>query len=487
MTGGRLAELARLHGIQPAYRDAFGHRREASRETLLALLRTLGVPVESSADVPALLESRREELERRPAEPVAVAWEGRLELPVRFPSPGGAPETVGCELQLEGGGTRRWRLAPERGPGGTKESGEPRHVLRLPGTLPLGYHRLHLELDRGSADVLVLAAPRRAFGSERDPTAPREPRAWGVFLPLHALRTARSWGTGDLTDLARLTGWVAGAGGGMVGTLPLYASFLGAGREPFEPSPYAPASRLFWNELYADPEAAPELERSKLARELLGSTAFREELADLRNADLVDYRQAMRVKRRVLRALAEAAFEDGGVARRAELEAFVREHPELEDYAAFRARTERDGPWGTWGGRPDEVDPDSRHYHLYVQWLVHSQMGALAAVYLDLPLGVHPDSYDLWRHRELFAEGVSAGAPPDPFFSRGQSWGFPPLHPERQRAEGYAHLRRVLSTAMEASGVLRIDHVMALHRLFWVPSGHDATEGAYVRYPAEEL
>ncbi len=616
---GLLEELARLHGIDCVYDDAFGTRRAVSDATLFALLRALGVPVSAANDLRPALDARRRQLAARVVEPVTVAWDGKLALPLRLGDGRGeaAERPVDLTVELEGGEARSWRLTPQpaaywerselsglpgrsgsAGPAGrTAEGGglpiaPPTHVLRPPEPLPLGYHRARLSgLAEGmgpgpgggpggaggvptgetggsgrtrerSGEILVIAAPRRAYGAGLGPwdegTADtgrtgqdRSARRWGTFLPLYALRTARSWGTGDLTDLEDLLAWTRELGGSMVGTLPLFAAFLGAGREPFDPSPYAPASRLFWNELFVDPERAPGLEAAPGARKLLESEAFRDEIAALRRADTVDYREAARAKRRVLTALAEAAFGvatssgapgEGGAGGRAgtrargsgrhgsgvlaaALEQHRRDRPEAEEYAAFRARTEREGPWSGWnggwnGGRSGASDgtessgavhrtaggavgrtddgpgASAWRYHLYVQWLAERQMtevaqsGAGAAehgLYLDLPLGVHGDSYDLWRHRELFATGASVGAPPDPFFVQGQSWGFPPLHPERQRRDGYRYLRQVLATAMGASSVLRIDHVMSLHRLFWVPAGRPATEGAYVHYPAEEL
>jgi len=523
----RLDDLARLYGIQRTYHDAFGHRRSASSETVLALLGSLGASIGESAgnlDVDDAIDERLDALAHRPVEPVAVAWEGRLDLPIRPTTAGDAGEhPVDCELELEDGESRRWRLTPD--PPRAADDGSSR-VLRLPEALPFGYHRLLLRLGarstgRGGAatrtEVLVISAPRRAYQGERP--AGETAADWGVFLPLYALHAERSWGVGDLADLARLGRWTAGRGGRVVGTLPLFASFLGAGREPFEPSPYAPASRLFWNELYLDPEAAPELARSREARKLLESTALRETLASLRRSDTVDYREAMAAKRPVLEALAQAAF-GGNLPEAAfepgrgdsDLHRFVGERPSLREYAAFRARTERDGPFRGWqgdepaavghGDQIGAVDPEVERYHLYVQWLAEGQLrraaeacrpvaaapdGGGGGLYLDLPLGVHPDSYDLWRHRHLFAEGAEAGAPPDPLFAGGQRWGFAPFHPERQRAEGYTHLRQMLGTAMAPAAVLRIDHVMGLHRLYWVPGGRPATDGAYVRYPAEEL
>ncbi len=145
--------------------------------------------------------------------------------------------------------------------------------------------------------------------------------------------------------------------------------------------------------------------------------------------------------------------------------------------------------------KPGDYDEDSRRYHLYVQFLASEQLRALAdtagkkgaGLYLDFPLGVNADSYDVWRERKVFALGVSGGAPPDAFFSKGQEWGFPPIHPENQRAQGYRYLRDCLRHHMQLAGMLRIDHMMGLHRLYWVPRELGPKQGVYVRYPAEEL
>jgi 4-alpha-glucanotransferase len=182
---------------------------------------------------------------------------------------------------------------------------------------------------------------------------------------------------------------------------------------------------------------------------------------------------------------------------------FVSDHPQVEDYARFRAAGERlRSSWWVWPEplrdgtvTPGDYDEEARRYHLYVQWLADEQLRELAAkaralgpgLYLDLPLGVNSDSYDVWRERSSFALGVAGGAPPDPFFTGGQDWGFPPLHPERIRQNGYRYLTACLRHHLQHAGMLRIDHMMGLHRLFWVPNGMQARDGVYVRYPTEEL
>jgi 4-alpha-glucanotransferase len=367
--------------------------------------------------------------------------------------------------------------------------------LSLPDPLPLGYHQLRLELQGKSFESLLLSAPLKAYV----PTGESQGRAWGVFIPLYALHSQRGWGSGDFSDLAALVDWVTGLGGGVVGTLPMLTAFLD---EPFDPSPYAPASRLFWNEFYVDVTRVPELKRCPAAQAVLESSAVQRELEALRSLSLVDYRRQMAVKRTILAELAQCFFA-ATTEQHASFQGFVQSHPAVEDYACFRAIGERlRAPWPQWSQplrdgvcKEGDYHEEARRYHLYVQWLAHEQLKTLSekaraqgpGLYLDLPLGVHLYGYDVWRERDAFAIDASGGAPPDAVFTKGQDWGFPPLHPEKIKKQGYRYLIAYLRHHLRHAGLLRIDHVMGLHRLFWVPKGLEAREGVYVRYPAEDL
>jgi len=486
-----LQALAGLYGVQTSYHDAMGRYVEAGPDSLLGVLRALQAPVESMADVASALQERREELGRRLVEPVVVAWDGHApSIEIR---PGDAHGSIAYHLDLEGGERRAQmadldRLPPTRIEG----SPHPGRLLALPEPLPPGYHRLTIDLDGRTAESLIISAPTRCHTGDGKPL-------WGVFLPLYALRTSRSWGAGDFSDLETLAEWTASLGGGVVGTLPLLASFLD---EPFEPSPYAPASRLFWNESYIDPRRLPEMEDCAPARRLMESPDFLREIEVLRAAPRVDYARLMALKRRLLEELAHRFFTHPGD-RKGEFDRFVAGKADLATYAAFRAVGDRRGEsWQSWPERlregtlaPADYDDEDRDYYLWTQWAAEQQVGALArearrrgpGLYLDLPLGVHGSAYDVWRERDLFAEGASAGAPPDAFFTKGQNWGFPPLQPDRLRERGYGHLIDCLRHHLSHAGILRIDHVMQLHRLFWIPQGMDASGGVYVKYPAEEL
>jgi 4-alpha-glucanotransferase len=365
--------------------------------------------------------------------------------------------------------------------------GEERRELRLalPEPLPSGYHELRVETGGEPADVLLIAAPRHA-------PSPARTREWGVFLPVYALRSEHTRGIADLGDVERLLTAVDGLGGTLVGSTPLLAGF------PSEPSPYAPASRLFWNETYADLTASPELAVSQAARTLLESRTYQATGRALAEAPFVDYRATHELRRPVLEALADQLF-SGPSARRDALDAYLRAKPRLNDYARFRATGERHGTgWPVWpeaerDGRLSVSDDDPAfRYHVYAQWLVDEQLEALAGrdgagLYLDQPLGVHADSYDTWRERGSFVLGASGGSPPDQFFAEGQEWGFPPMHPQGIREDRLRYPIACLRQLLGRAQALRIDHVMGLHRLFWVPRGFSAADGVYVSYPHDEL
>jgi 4-alpha-glucanotransferase len=420
-----------------------GADRSGSTTAVVEALRALGAPLEDERDAAHALAEHRADADRRLAEPVAVAWRGTPStVPLRTDGP------ADCTLRTEDG--RELAFRAERG------------VARLPSDLPHGYHTLHVQAADGrSAEIMVLAAPERAPDDGR--------RRWAVFLPLYALPAPAA--VADLGDLAELVRVTAAHGAGLVGTTPLYAAFLD---EPCEPSPYAPASRLFWNDLYIDLDALPELERSPAARDALAGAARP-------GRETIDYAAAAAARRPVLDALADAAFADDGP-RRDALEAHLGTRPELAAYAAFRAQRE-----------PDPERAGRRH--VYAQWVADEQLSAVArdadaagsGLYLDLPLGVHPDAYDVAAEPEAFAPTMSAGAPPDLLQPAGQDWGLPPLHPTGIRETHHRYTIACLRQAFRHARALRVDHVAGLHRLFWVPRGLPASEGVYVRYPADEL
>ncbi len=476
-----LRSLARAYGVQPSYTDAAGRRRLVPRESLLAVLRLLGAPLARASDAAEALLAHEREVWRRIVDPVRVLRDDEPAVfAIRVPQRSSVSRAV-CRVELEHGETREQALdlSTLRRRGTTEICGE-RYVElegRLSGPWPRGYHRLRVEVGGRAAESVVVVAPRRAYGD--DPS-----RAWGVFLPLYALHGERSGGAGHYGDLERLVEWTADLGGRVVGTLPLLAAAPG---RRFDPSPYLPDSRLLWNDFYLDLNAVPELESSAEARALLRSRRIRRQLGALGRATTVDYPRQAAIQREVLEALARTLFASDS-ARHRSFRRFLRAHPEVAAFARYRAVADK-------LERPLSPSSAPADYHAYTQWLATQQIDALAGraaarevkLYLDLPLGVHPQGFDVWREPALFARGAEVGAPPDAFFADGQSWGFPPIHPLRARELGHRYFAACLRHHMRVAGMLRVDHVMGLHRMFWIPEGFDAGGGVYVHYPVEEL
>jgi 4-alpha-glucanotransferase len=365
-----------------------------------------------------------------------------------------------CELRLEDGAARRAAGA-------------------LPDDLPIGYHELH-PLDGGPVTRLIVTPGRCHL--------PDDLRAWLLSVQLPSCRSDASWGIGDLADLRAFGTWAAGRGAGMVAVSPLHAP-LPVGR--IDPSPYFPSSRRWSNPLALRVEDVAGAAGDATIGEL-AARAHR-----LNDAALVDRDQVWDLKWRALEALWERTGPDLRFERwRDEM------GEELETYARFCALAEHHGGgWHDWPAgqqHPDGADvapfvaehADRVAFWAWVQFLVDEQLRRAdepLPLLIDLAIGVDPDGADAWALQDMLARGVRVGAPPDEFNRSGQDWGLPPFAPHALRAAGYAPLAALWRAAMGHGGGLRIDHVMGLFRLFWIPPGGGPADGTYVRYRGDEL
>lgn len=438
-----LHRLARRHGVAPVYEDAWHETVAVDAEVLVAVLQALDVPIGAEADAARLLET---EDTTALVEPVVVAEAGRrVTVPLSSPVRG------------------RWVLRRDDEP--VADGAFEGDRVELP-SLDVGFWDVELDTDAGTATTRILAAPSRAHAT------PALSRCWGIFAPLHAV--AHPDRAGHLGDVRLLADAIAGYGGRIVAVLPLLATFLGD--DPHEPSPYQPVSRRFGSELFLDPDRLPVRPALDLPP------------APPDGDGLVDHRALQRRADALVAHVVDELRDDTDAARR--LDRFRHDNPEVEDYARFRAAVERHGP------APVQLDgaPERIEHHVVAQWLLDEQLRSLRAdldargqaLALDLPIGSHPDGFDVHRRRDEYAV-ASVGAPPDTFFRAGQDWGFPPPHPVTARAGGHRELAGTLLALARYAGVLRIDHVLGLHRLWWIPPGFPASRGAYVHYPLDEL
>ncbi|MFJ2903027.1 4-alpha-glucanotransferase [Streptomyces sp. NPDC087212] len=479
-----LTRLAELHGVATSYSPSPDRSVPASATAVTLALAALDIDASTPAATAAALATGRQERERRLLPPTVVHWTGA--------APPTLPPGTRLRVETEDGTTHTLNGADSSGgSGGSVGSLD---------ELPPGVHQLTATAPDGrTADAQLIVAPARL----PTPTA----RSHGLLVQLYSLLSTRSWGMGDLGDLAELADWAGRSlGSGFLQVNPLHAAVPGA---PTDPSPYRPSSRRFPDPVYLRvqdiPEYAyvddPDRVRALLAR----ADRLRESVLD--KGELIDRDAVWALKREALELVREVPL---GPGRRAAYADFLSEQGQaLEDHATWNALAEVHGPdWSRWPtalrdprsaetARARREVMDRVDFHCRLAWLTDAQLtaaqrvardaGMPVGIVHDLAVGVHPTGADTWAQQDCFAAGMSVGAPPDAFNSLGQDWGLPPWRPDRLAAAGYAPYRRLLRALFRSAGALRIDHVMGLFRLWWVPQGHPPTEGTYVRYDAEAM
>jgi 4-alpha-glucanotransferase len=500
MSRPALRALAERAGIAESYVAGGGLRHLTSDRTRERLLAAMGHDAGSEAAARDALRA----LEARDAEtllaPVQVADAGSdAARSVRIRLPAGAPRRIGWSLELraEDGDVLSSRgTAVPRGRG---------LALRVPVAPAPGWHvlRVMLELTGAThaAEQRRLVAPAQAMRvSERLGRR----RGFGLWTHLYALRSRPDWGAGDLGELARLVDLAGRAGACFVGSEPLHATEL---------CPYTPSSRIYRDPFYLEIEAVPELADSPAARARLADPEFRAARESRHRAERVDRTGVAGAKRGVL-ALLHRSFAERQRGRptsrgRAYAAWLAREGPPLRDFAVFLVLADRLGrDWRAWpaafrDARSAEVarfadeHAEEIDLHCWTQFELDRQLAACAqrardaglavGLYGDLAVGTSAGGADTWMFPGLFAHGASIGAPPDEFAPRGQDWSTPPPDPARLLADGYQGFARILRAAFAHVGALRVDHAMGLARLWWIPAGCPPEEGAYVRYPVDDL
>jgi 4-alpha-glucanotransferase len=505
-----LRALADRLGIVAAYEEAgSGARRETSDATRVALLSAMGIAADSEAEAARARRALERERDAQLVAPSCVApagSDGARRLALRWPEAARARITWRVEHRAEDGASR-----VAEGMGRVRSDGG--LVLSLPFAPQTGVHAWRVVVS-GPPGVRE-AQQRRIVVPARCTTAPERlgrRRVFGLCANLYATRRRPDAGVGDLSTLRRLVALARAEGAGFVGINPLHAIWS----QGSSVSPYQPVSRLYRAALYVDVEAVPELRFAPEARALLASRSFRAELARRDEARHIDYEGVTRAKLAVLQHLHQrfAASVRGGRTQRARAYAryLAREGEPLTRFATFlalaaaRGGGPAGGCWPRWPAalrdprsaavaafqrsHPEEVD-----FHRFVQFELDRQLAGAGraaralglGLYGDLAVGSPPDSADAWAFPGLFAEDARVGAPPDDFAAGGQDWGLAPIDPRRLAENGYEFWIRLLRASFAHAGALRMDHVMGLVRLWWVPPGADPSKGAYVRQPAAAL
>jgi 4-alpha-glucanotransferase len=498
---GPLLRLAAAYGVVPDYHGHDGGYHAASAETLVAVLAALGVDASSPERIALALQNVDNAPWRRVLPPVVVVRAGRqVHVPVHVAH--GEAVTAWLELDEEAGGGRRDLVQADVWVEPRAVDGRlvGRATFTLPADLPLGWHEMHAQLPDATAHTPVVVTPDRLelFGDLESR------RAWGYMAQLYSIRSRASWGVGDLSDLAEVVA-LAGrrSGADFILVNPLAAA---EPTTPMTPSPYLPATRRFVNPLYIRVEDIRECAYLSSPDRALVEWAAEPAIALDDDPRQIDRDVAWTAKKAALEVVFAAPRSP---ARQQAFDEYVAlENPGLETFALWCALTERYGGITGWpeqardaaselvAAARDEL-ADRVTFYEWLQWVADEQLAAAQraardagmriGIMHDLAVGAHPEGADAWALGEVMTTGATVGAPPDMYNQQGQDWSQPPWHPEALARAGYRPYRDMIRTLLRHAGALRIDHVIGLFRLWWVPRGHPATQGAYVRYDHEAL
>lgn len=500
-----LCQLAEEVGIHHDYWDIAGNRHVTSDATKRAILGAMGIPAATDTEAVQSLTAWRERPWRDLLPPVVVVRRAAPDTPV--------PVVVAVPDELSFS-RLDWRLEVENG---DVHEGVPpacalpveemadiggrtvaRRRLDLPTPLPEGYHTLTVRFAGRTARTRVIVAPPAAYVPGWMAAGERR---WGLACQVYALKRAQDWGIGDFAALAEAAAEAGKLGAAMLGINPLHALFP---PWPDACSPYSPSSRVFLNPLMIAVDEVG-IESPGLAA-YADRGCVKKTLRAAKRRGLIDYPAVSDAKFKALAAL-YADFLEMPPEKTAAFEAFCVEGGDaLRRFAEFSALHETMGglPWNTWPAPfQDPNSPEVAAYalanaervtfHAFLQWLAETQLATAArrtpgvGLYRDLAIGVSADGADAWADQGSLIGGVSFGAPPDAFSAVGQDWGLPPPHPHRMREDAYAGFAALLRANMRHAAALRLDHVMGLMRLFWIPHGTGVAEGAYVSYPFDDL
>ena len=495
-----LRRIADANGVATGFWDWYGNWVGVSASTLLKVLGALGLPLDESSTVGDVHEAQRltDEREwRRTLPPTIVARQGGgYMFPVHVPDGSWVNVQWVLEDGRKGACDQVDRYVPPRMIDGELVG---RATFDVPHWLPLGWHRLVATVEGGHVESATLIIVPNTLSL---PLLESSRRVWGVNAQLYSTRSASSWGIGDAADLADLAAVCADKGADFLLINPVHAS---QPVSPLENSPYLPVSRRWLNPIYIRPESIEEYaslpEASRVAIKQLSDETRQFAIRE----DLIDRDRSWEAKRKALEIIFDAPR---SYHRQSQLDRFIeRGGSELSNYALWCALVEREGtielPEDLARSSAPRVELERLElaervdFYQWCQWVVAEQLehaqhvarevGMEIGIMADLAVGVHPYGSEKWSRPELFASGMSVGAPPDVYSQQGQNWSQPPWSPRSLAESGYLPLRDMVRAALANAGAVRIDHILGMFRLWWIPEGRAATEGTYVYYDHEAM
>ena len=517
MTTSLLEQLVEYRGIESNYNDAWGRPTTIASETKTKLLSAMGYQVNEPELLLKQVQDNSNNTWLSVLNPVQVLRiEEHLQIVVRLPIELVTDEYV-AQIDTELGEVIQHRFVPIDGQLANVVHIEDiefqEYLIDIPITLPLGYHTLSLVIDDDElGSMRLIIAPSSCFKPE---TLTQGQKVWGLSVQLYCLRSEHNWGVGDFSDLSFLVERLAKQGAQFVGLNPIHALYPANANAC---SPYGPSSRRWLNFIYIDVTALDGYQQASI-QSIVNDVSFQHKLQQVRASDLVDYETVMALKLQALESVFEyqnSQYLSKNTKLNKVFKAFVAEGGDsLQTLAVYDALQEslaslEKPSWG-WPVFPKEFsdfhNPAVKtftkknakrvKFFLWLQWhaslqleqvnLVAQKNDMLIGLYRDLAVGVSEGSAEVWGNKELYCTDASVGAPPDVLGPLGQTWGLPPMDPQKLYEQQYQPIIELFDANMRATGALRIDHVMALLRLWWVVKGDSAKEGGYVYYPVDDL
>ncbi|UJF17498.1 4-alpha-glucanotransferase [Vibrio sp. SS-MA-C1-2] len=505
-----LQQVAKLAGLAESYISAWGDEAHVSEEQQRKILAGLGYDTSSDSK---LLASAQKMHQQPVLDPVLVIQQDKpLEISLHVATSARVNE-FSWQLETEQGDVTNGQLSDLDVRDERTENGA--IVFLLPVTLSEGYHTLNVNRKRRKTpyEMTLIVTPASCY---KQPTLAEGKKSWGTSIQLYTLRTEQNWGIGDFGDLKQLVGEIAQRGGDFVGLNPIHSLFPAM---PESASPYSPSSRTWLNTIYLDVGAIAEFAQSEEAQNLVGSVDFQQRISVARSNEWVQYREVSALKMAILPLLFKV-FQQQHLAKNSvrakAFQAFVKEGGDsLVHQAAFDALhaeliQQDSNCWG-WPVFPEKYrqfdrkdvqnyiieNQDTIQLYMYSQWQAAEQLsevqhfakeqGMTLGLYRDLAVGVSECGSETWANDGTLCMDLSVGAPPDILGPLGQNWGLPPLNPLTLKNSGYKAYINMLRANMRSCGALRIDHVLGLLRLWLIPRGESANNGAYIYYPVQDM
>lgn len=459
VTRNLLKKVARIYGIQTSYKNIDNNFITAPEKTLLKMISDLsGEQISSDRDLQNIFAKKIQNLTNDKAPKVLILWQNEKTIFHIYSN-----SKIEDKLNFENDANILIEC---------HKLSEVKHETYIKNTfevlapnLDVGYYHFSLKIEDIDKKVFVVLAPSKLAVNEGE-------KQWGPFVPLYALRSNSDWGIGTFKELKEIAPLLKDNGASWVSLLPILAGNFDP--EDCDPSPYSSLTRLFWNEIYLDIPRLLKKYSSQKANSLIESESFKNKISTLKNMDFVDYHQCYKLKKEVLLILSDLFFEKKLDQSDAYLE-FVKNNPSIHDYAKFRT-----------------TDLRAANFHKFAQFEINIELSTFKeetglSLYMDYPVGVNDAGFDFARFSRMFFKEVSVGAPPEPVFALGQDWGFPSFHPENMIDDEYKYFRDSVINHLKYSSILRLDHVMGLHRIYSVPKGYGGDNGAYLRFPKDHL